>query len=84
MRPIDADALKEALIEKGIFPAVVKNAIDRAKTVTQEEFNTTRLQALGLRSLLDEDIYMCTMCTAKHSSVVRYCSYCGAFVTEVI
>lgn len=33
MRPIDADALKKRLLEKGFYPAIVKRAIEDAPVV---------------------------------------------------
>lgn len=37
MRPIDADALKKSLLEKGFYPAIVKRAIEDAPTVDAVE-----------------------------------------------
>lgn len=37
MRPIDADALKKSLLEKGFYPAIVKRVIEDAPTVDAVE-----------------------------------------------
>ena len=35
MRPIDADALKQDLLKKGFYPAIVKCALEAAPTIEQ-------------------------------------------------
>lgn len=37
MRPIDADALKKSLLEKGFYPAIVKRVIEDAPVVDAVE-----------------------------------------------
>ena len=86
MRPIDADALVKKLLEGGIYPVVVKRAIEKASTLKPEDFHKAKLQRLvNYPTATNEEVlYMCTKCTAKHAGTVRYCSFCGAFIEEIL
>lgn len=53
---IDADALKQALLEKGFFPAIVQRAIERAPAVDAVE--VVRCKDRGHR----KDPFICPMC----------------------
>ena len=85
---IYADDLKKALIELGFFPAIVKNAIEKAPEVDAELVRHARWKAFetGIYRL-DKDglcvnyvpkkYYRCTFCGKGTVVKTEYCT-CGA------
>lgn len=63
MRPIDADALKKRLLEKGFYPAIVKRAIEAAPVVDAVEIQA-KVRELGVEEWYQPE-YLCRNCGGK-------------------
>lgn len=63
MRPIDADAPKKRLLEKGFYPAIVKRAIEAAPVVDAVEIQA-KVRELGVEEWYQPE-YLCRNCGGK-------------------
>lgn len=73
MRPIDADALKEAFKEDGHLSSYIEEFIDDAPTITVDE---ARIYSIWL--YIGGGKRQCMNCGTIRTEFTRYCPICGA------
>lgn len=74
---IDREALKEAFLERGFYPAIVKSALEKAPTVDAVEVVRCR-DCIGRSTWYNDAEYGCDICGMSGmypKSENGYCSY---------
>lgn len=81
---VDVEAYKTECIEKGIWPAVCNNTLEKLKTDKVEEKKTADLILMHNASTPGKP-WHCTNCSRPYSDYVgiTFCSGCGAKIEKI-
>lgn len=75
-RLIDANALEQDLISKGLYPSIVKRAIENASTIEAEHVQHGKW-ILDFLSPYRRNHYKCSACGKRSAKISLYCPNCG-------